>query len=537
MPKSAQHQEYVDFEKEATTSESAERTHAAELNTQLEHEMGLWEACRLYQKALFWVFVVSLSIIMEGYDIGLVPSLWAQPAFQAKYGDELPDGSFQLKSYWQSLLTGVVQAGSLCGYWISGIVIDRLGYKKTLHLCLLAITGFVFIIFFAPNVGTLMAGEALLGVPWGIIQTLTTTYAAEVAPVPLRPIVTTYICMCWMIGGFISTGVLRGFVDVTTQWAYRIPFGLQWIWPLPIMIAVVFAPESPWWLVRVNRIDEAKQALRALTSKKNNSHDVDAVVAMIQHTIHTERALAYGQSYKSCFMGTNLRRTEITCVAGAVPFLAGSGFGGMITYFMASAGLPPHKAFDVGLGANGVNFLAVMFSWFLVHRFGRRALYLTAYSTISILLTVIGILGCLPAANKDALWATAGIMIFYSFIYMSCLGAIAYVVVAEMPASDLRNKTVAIARVFLNLLNFAGSWLIPAMINPSAWNLRGKGAFVFAGIAMVTLVWTFFRFPETKGRTFGELDILFHDRVPARKFKETLQPHLVQFKQSEEATS
>lgn len=107
----------------------------------------------------------------------------------------------------------------------------------------MAIAGFVFIIFFAPNVEALIAGEALLGVPWGIIQTLTTTYAAEVAPVPLRPIVTTYICLCWMIGGFISTGVLRGFVDVTTEWAYRVPFGLQWIWPIPIMIAVAFAPE------------------------------------------------------------------------------------------------------------------------------------------------------------------------------------------------------------------------------------------------------------------------------------------------------
>ncbi|OAL55113.1 putative MFS alpha-glucoside transporter [Pyrenochaeta sp. DS3sAY3a] len=521
MPKSTQHQEYVASKKEAVAAESVDRTRAAELNTQLEHEMSLWDACRLYPKAIFWVFVVSLSIIMEGYDIGLVPSLWAQPAFRSKYGDQLPDGSFQLKSYWQSLLTGVVQAGSIFGYWVSGIVIDRLGYKRTLHLCLVAITGFVFIIFFAPNVEALIAGEALLGVPWGIIQTLTTTYAGEVAPVPLRPVLTTYICMCWMIGGFIATGVLRGFVDFTTQWAYRIPFGLQWIWPVPIMVAVAFAPESPWWLVRVNRIDDAKRALLSLTSKKNTNYDVDAVVAMIQHTVHTERALAYGQSYKSCFTGTNLRRTEITCVAGAVPFLAGSGFGGMIVYFMSSAGLPPRNAFDVGLGANGVNLAAVIFSWLLVAYFGRRTLYLAALSIITTLLTIIGILGCLPATNKDALWGTAGIMIFYSFVYMSCLGAIAYVVVAEMPASDLRNKTVAIARIFLNLLNFAGSWLIPAMINPSSWNMRGKGAFVFAGIAFVTLVWTFFRLPESKGRTFGELDILFHKGVPARKFKET----------------
>jgi SP family general alpha glucoside:H+ symporter-like MFS transporter len=38
----------------------------------------------------------------------------------------------------------------------------------------------------------------------------------------------------------------------TDEWSYRIPFALQWIWPIPLMIGIAFAPESPWWLVRKN---------------------------------------------------------------------------------------------------------------------------------------------------------------------------------------------------------------------------------------------------------------------------------------------
>ena len=216
---------------------------AAELNTHVEHEMTVLEAVRLYPRAVFWVFVLSLSIVMEGYDIGLVPSLWAQPAFQRRYGVKQADGTYQLKSVYQSLLTAILQLGSIIGYWVSGVVIDRFGYRKTLHGCLTLCAALIFIIFFAPNVYALIVGEGLLGVPWGIIQTLTTTYAAEVAPIKLRPIVTTYICMCWMIGGFISVGVLRGLVSNNTQWAYRIPFAIQWIWPIPIGVAVAFAPE------------------------------------------------------------------------------------------------------------------------------------------------------------------------------------------------------------------------------------------------------------------------------------------------------
>lgn len=242
---------------------------------------------------------------------------------------------------------------------------------------------------------------------------------------------------------------------------------------------------------------------------------------MISRTVEAESATRETGSYKACFQGVNRRRTEITCVAGAVPFLSGSGFGGMVVYFLSSAGLSPTNAYNVGLGMNGVNLLAVAASWFLVHRFGRRSIYLASLGCCSALLCLVGILGCLPASNINALWATGGIMIVFSAIYMAGLGAIAYVVVSEMPTSALRNKTIAIARIFLNLLNFAASWLNPALINPTALNLRGKAGFVWTAVALLTLVWTYFRMPESKGRTFGELDDLFLRKVPAKQFKRT----------------
>lgn len=83
-------------------------------------------------------------------------------------------------------------------------------------------------------------------VPRGIFQTLTTTYAAEVCPVALRPYLTTYVNACWVIGQLIAAGVTRGFASNTTQWAYRIPYAIQWVWPLPIALITFFAPESPW---------------------------------------------------------------------------------------------------------------------------------------------------------------------------------------------------------------------------------------------------------------------------------------------------
>jgi len=49
------------------------------------------------------------------------------------------------------------------------------------------------------------------------------------------------------MGQFIASGVLRAVLTREDQWAYRIPFAIQWMWPLPILIGCIFAPESPWW--------------------------------------------------------------------------------------------------------------------------------------------------------------------------------------------------------------------------------------------------------------------------------------------------
>jgi SP family general alpha glucoside:H+ symporter-like MFS transporter len=81
------------------------------------------------------------------------------------------------------------------------------------------------------------------GIPWGAFQSVAAQYASEVAPVILRPYLTTFINMCWVIGQFFAAAVIRGSVDYLDERAYRIPFGVQWLWPVLILCGLVFAPE------------------------------------------------------------------------------------------------------------------------------------------------------------------------------------------------------------------------------------------------------------------------------------------------------
>ena len=134
----------------------------------------------------------------------------------------------------------------MIGLMLNGWVSERFGYRYTVIGCLFCIVGFTAIFFTAQNVQTLLVAEILCGIPWGVFQTLTITYASEVCPVALRGYLTTYVNACWGLGQLIGIGVIRSMVGRTDEWAYRIPYSLQWMWPPFLIIGIYFAPESPW---------------------------------------------------------------------------------------------------------------------------------------------------------------------------------------------------------------------------------------------------------------------------------------------------
>ena len=200
----------------------------ARLAADAEQNMTLLKAIKTYPKAIGWSFLLSSTLIMEGYDLALLGSLYASPVFNQKFGTYNPDDDkWNVSAAWQSGLSNGARAGEIFGLILAGWTADRYGYKATTIGSLVLMIAFVFVLFFAPNVKVLVVGEILCGMPWGAFQSVTPAYASEVAPVALRPILTTTINMCWVIGQFFAAAVNRGSVERTDQWAYKIPFGVQ----------------------------------------------------------------------------------------------------------------------------------------------------------------------------------------------------------------------------------------------------------------------------------------------------------------------
>nr|XP_036582141.1 MFS sugar transporter [Colletotrichum truncatum]KAF6790801.1 MFS sugar transporter [Colletotrichum truncatum] len=487
-----------------------------------EHAQTLLQALSQNRKAVLWSVLISMSIVMEGYDVILINNFFAYPEFKKKYGSYYEGIGYQVSGPWQTGLTMAATTGAIFGGLMNGFFASRYGYRWVLIAAMGFLNCFIFVVFFSNSAAVLLVGQILCGFSWGVFATLSPAYghqtASEVCPTNLRGYMTTYVNLCWATGQLIAAGVLRGCLSIEGEMAYKIPFAIQWLWPIPLMVVAYLAPESPWYLVRKDRLEEARRSIERLSGNKTQEQ-MNAQLAMMVHTTKVEADVTTGVSYKDCFKGVDFRRTEICCVAFAGQVMSGSSFAYTPTYFFTTAGMNTANAFELSLGAKGMAFLGTVLSWWLISYWGRRQIYVTGMGCLTVILFIIGILDV--SAGKKGLWPSGGLCVFWLFIYVSeslTIGPITYSIISETSSVRLRPLTVVLARIAYQLVNIVSQVLQTYMMNPTEWNLKGKAGFFWACTAGIVFVWAFFRLPEAKDRTYEELDILFARRTPAREF-------------------
>jgi SP family general alpha glucoside:H+ symporter-like MFS transporter len=498
----------------------------ANVATQDEHSTTFLEAVRRYPKAVAWSGIVSLCIIMDGYDTALIFSLFGFPAFQKKYGHEIADsGTYNLDAKWQMALGMGTPVGNVVGILLNGYLTDRFGHKRVLYGGLTALTGLIFIQVFAQNVETLFVGQLLCGIPWGIFTTMAPAFASEVAPMVLRSYLETWIVCCWGIGQFLSYAVLFSLHDWQGEWAYRIPFALQWMWPVIIMPLAAFCPESPWWLVRNGEVDKAESSVRRLISaptKQVAEDQAKKTVALMIKTNQLESDMNRNTSFLACFRGSDLWRTEIASMAWCSQVLTGFVIQTFATYFFQQAGLDAGDSFKMTLGVGAIRLLCNLGSAALSGNFGRRRLFLTGCAVMGVLMFLIGGLSFGPP-NSAFGFATSAVYLLWTAVWCLTVEPLSYVIIGEVSSTRLRSKTISVAGGNYLIINIINSVVAPYILNPERANWKGKTGLLTGCLTVLAFAWAYFRLPETRGRTFEELDILFgQGDLKARDFSEAV---------------
>ncbi|KXJ85361.1 general substrate transporter [Microdochium bolleyi] len=490
-----------------------------------ERSLTFWQTVRIFWRSTLWILYGQLVVFGYGIDGVIAGYLLGIPRFRQDYGEAFGTGvtaSYIVPATWQSLYGGISQLCAILGAVLAGWLADRIGRRYTnIGLCALSMigVGVQYLSTYRGSLGILTAGKAINGVPIGGWLVIGPLYASEVAPLKLRGWLTAMTNIIQFSGVLVFTGIIYKLGPLDDRNAYVIPFACQWAIPALVILTGWFWPESPVWLLRVGRTEEARKALDRL---HHGEHTVDkeAIMAVLETSIEQEaeyRADTANVTYKQCFGATERHRTLICMFIYGCQYLSGIIFVlGYQSYYFQLTGFDASTSFLLSMCNNISQFVANILSWPLLTIVGRRPLIVWGQLVCAATLFIIG--GASVPGTKDGYLVTIAFMFVWGFVYQITLGTVAWTVVAEIPSLRMRSRTQGLSNMTLCIVQWLVGFVFPYMFNPDSGNLGGKVGFIFGATTFAGFLGTWLWLPETKDRTVAELDELFQSGAKARTF-------------------
>ncbi|KAI6782355.1 uncharacterized protein J7T54_008441 [Emericellopsis cladophorae] len=461
-----------------------QKTTAVDVDHQLEHALTVKLVLKHHPALVWWCFFWAMAGVGWGFDAQINGAVLSVASFRRDYGYML-NSEAVLPADWQVAFNTCSSIGQFFGGFLYSYVADRIGRKNSMYIGVLIVTGGILGEIFSRANAAFVVSKLILGFGLGFYLTLGPLCTSEIAPVVLRGMATAGVNLGVTLGQLLSNAVTKALGEREDRWAYAGPFATQLFFCLFLGALRPLAPETPWYLDRNGRRDEAMRSIRKLEEISSSSEQGSIV---------------------KCFKGTDRVRTMISTGVFFCQHFVGIVFVlGYSTYFFQLAGLPTACSFDLAVGVTACGVVGNICSWFVVNSFGRRKIFLSGMVTLTSLLLLIGIMDLVP--TSAAQWVQAALTVIWAFCYFATIGAMAFAILGEASSTALRAPTMALA---VNLI-------VPYMVNLDQGNLQGKVGFVFGGLGVLATVWAWFYVPELKGRTFDEIDTMFQARVPPHK--------------------
>ncbi|CDS14393.1 hypothetical protein LRAMOSA06562 [Lichtheimia ramosa] len=486
-------------------------------------------------------FVAGAGFLMFGYDQGVMSSLLTLEEFEKQFPTATPytpsdpvcqdptqcTGTPAL----QSNMVSIYQIGCLLGAILILFVGDSLGRRVSTFWGTAIIIAGTIIQAAANSYGLLCFSRIFTGIGNGMVTSTIPTWQSECAKPKDRGYLIMNEGMLIGFGIMISYWIDYGFYHTTGEIRWRFPVAFQAFFALIVISGVLILPDSPRWLLKKNYVDEARDVIARLNGVDIDSEQVAEDIAILEHTLALETERFSWREFWRHGRVQHFRRMLLGVIAQAMQQYCGIN---LITYY-ATILFERSLGFDASMSrllaaVNGTEYwLSAVVAMFCVERFGRRRLMFVGL--VGMMCSMAVLAGCISSGGRDAEGnivlaeaegdvATLTLFTFNTFFAIGFLG-MTWLYPAEI--NPLRTRVQA------NALSTCSNWLsnyVIVMITPPAIANIGYGIYViFAIFNFLFIPIVYFFYPETKGRSLEELDVVF-----AKAYEENVSPVKMAYK-------
>src|SRR5271155_2710377 len=383
-----------------------------------------------------------------------------------------------------SLLLGCVFGASLAAF-----TSDRFGRKKSLLAAAALFTVSSIGAALPRNITEFVIARVIGGLAIGLASTLSPLYIAEIAPSRIRGLLVSVNQVAVVTGILLSYSVNYGLAGAgAANWRWM--FASAAVPSVFFLLALLFVPESPRWLVQKGRENEAERILSRIKGRKTAHAEI--------LSIHSAAAEESGNILDPAF-----RKPLIIAVLIAL-FSQFTGINTIIYYgslvFLEHV---PNQTASTALFANvmigAINFAATILGMYLIDRVGRKPLMTSAFAGMGA--SLVGV-----AASIHFHGPPFTVLLFV-LIYVACfaigIGTGTWVLMSEICPNRIRGRAMSIATLFL----WCGTLIVTLTFLSLVRVLTAPGAFLlYAVICVAAVLFVKMAVPETKGRSLEEIE-------------------------------
>nr|AHE63391.1 GLUT2 [Lithobates pipiens] len=466
---------------------------------------------------IFTVSTAVLGSLQFGYGIGVInaPQKIIEHHYARKLGLVIMQKSGNMTEdyvpstvtmYW-SLSVSVFSIGGLVSSLFVGWIADKLGrIKATMVVNSLAVIG-ALLMGLAPlgqAHALVIAGRLITGLYCGLIAGLVPIYIGEVSPTALRGALGTLHQLGIVTGILISQVVGLEFL-LGSDKLWPVLLGLSGVPAVIQTVLLFFCPESPRYVfINLGREEAAKSILKKLRGDYYDpSKDLEEMRREKEEAA-SEKKVSIIQLFKS----SNYRQPILVSLVLHMSQQF-SGINGIFYYstsIFTKAGISQPIYATIGVGA--VNTVATIVSVFLVEKAGRRSLYIIGLAGMCICAIIMTIALALLSSHAGMSYLCMVAIFLFVVFFEVGPGPIPWFIVAELFSQGPRPAAMAVS----GFCNWSCNFIIGMCFQYIA---DACGPYVFIIFAVLLLgftIFTYFKVPETKGKSFEEISAEFRKK-------------------------